>query len=68
MFFYHSIESSIECKDFFFFFYFGRTLAAFSIFGECAKIFQQLLKALHRDNISTMGGWILSDPQQNKML
>jgi hypothetical protein len=28
-----------SCPGFQFFYYFGRTLAAFSVLGECAKIF-----------------------------
>jgi hypothetical protein len=39
-FFDHSIVFRTESKDFkCFFFYFRQTLAAFSVFGECAKIF-----------------------------
>ncbi len=40
--FYHSIVSRIESKDINFLF-FVRTMAAFSIFGECAKIFLHLI-------------------------
>ncbi len=39
-FFDHSIVSRIERKDSNYF-NFDRNLAAFSVFGECAKIFQQ---------------------------
>jgi hypothetical protein len=42
-FFDHSIVSRINSKDFNFF-YFGRTLAAFSVIGECANIFLQLMR------------------------
>ncbi len=46
---------------------YGRTLASFSVFGECAKIFQDSCE-LHGVNISTMGDGILyHKPQQNKM-
>ncbi len=43
-FFDHSIVSRIESKDFNFL-VFGRTMAAFSVFGACAKIFLQLMGA-----------------------
>ncbi len=42
LFFDHSVvPTRIDVKDSSFF---GRTLAAFSVFGECAKIFQQLMR------------------------
>ncbi len=53
----------------FHFFYFGRILAAFSVFGECARIFQQLMGSgtPYRVNISTMGDGILyHSPKKTK--
>ncbi len=67
LFFYHSIVSRIESKDFKLFFHFGRTLAAVSVFGECAKIFQQLMRTLQGQSFNH-GRWdVISEPQENKM-
>jgi len=44
MFFYHSIVSRLESKDFNFGLFWSKTLVAFSVFGEYAKIFQQLMR------------------------
>jgi hypothetical protein len=49
------------------FFFFGRTLAAFSVFGECAKIFQQLMRIPQGQYFNHGRRNIMSESQENKM-
>ncbi len=66
VFFTISIVSRIERKDFILF-YFDRTLAAFSVFGEYAKIFQQLLRTPEGQYFNHGRRDIISEPQENTM-
>ncbi len=64
-FFDHSTVSRIESKDFDFFY--GQLLAAFSIFGECAKIFQPLMRTLLDQYFDHGRRNNIAEPQENKM-
>jgi hypothetical protein len=49
------------------FFYLCRTLASFSVFGECAKISQLLMRTLQGQYIYHVMRHLISEPQENKM-
>ncbi len=49
------------------FFYFCRTLASYSVFGECAKISQLLMRTKQGQYIYHVMRHLISEPQENKM-
>ncbi len=49
------------------FFYFDRTFATFSVFGECANIFQQLIRTPQGQYLNHGRRDITSEPKENKL-
>ncbi len=66
-FFYGTVVSTIKNKDFKLFLDFGQTLALFSIFGECAKIFQQFKRTLQGQYFNHVRWLFITELQEKKM-